>query len=102
MATTNSNDIAKHQHQFKSPEVVPGDNPTPRIDSNHLSPSLQTIGIQFLGICLAVFLNYLRKAQIPVLGWKLGIIGGIVPPECVVLSLLVLEMALRELGMLGR
>jgi hypothetical protein len=50
-----------------------------------------------LALALALLLVYLRKSSTLVFGWKLGLIGGIIPAECVVLSLLILELAWREL-----
>jgi len=41
---------------------------------------------------------YLRKSEHIVFGHKFDNVGGVIPAECMVLSLLVGEMALRELG----
>jgi hypothetical protein len=49
-----------------------------------------------LALALALLLVYLRKSSTLVFGWKLGLMGGIIPAECVVLSLLILELAWRE------
>jgi hypothetical protein len=76
----------------KTPVSSPKESPSPP------SPPLHTIGFQFFGIFLALLLLYIRKYDISLLGLKLGIIGGILPAECVVLSLLIGEMALREWG----
>ncbi|KAF8865901.1 hypothetical protein BDZ45DRAFT_796148 [Acephala macrosclerotiorum] len=61
-----------------------------------LSP--RTMAVQSLILCLAILLHYLRRQQIPILGLELGLVWGVVPAECLILSGLLGEMALRELG----
>ena len=56
------------------------------------------MAVQFLILCLAILLYYLRKHHILILGWKICLIWGVVPIECLILSGLLGEMALRELG----
>jgi len=62
-------------------------------------PSLQTIASQFLGLFLGLILYGLRKSAtpLPVLGWRIEMIEGVVPAECLIFSLLVLEMGWRDL-----
>jgi hypothetical protein len=62
------------------------------------SPNLNTIGVQFFGLLLALFLIYIRKNGLSIFGCKFGVIAGILPAECVVLTLLLGEIALREFG----
>ncbi|KAH6683886.1 hypothetical protein B0J14DRAFT_1047 [Halenospora varia] len=60
--------------------------------------SMQLIVIHFAGLLLALLLNTLRKSQtpIPILGVKVGMVGGLIPAECVVLSLLIARLALMD------
>lgn len=54
--------------------------------------------MQFLGLLLAITLIYLRKKDLSIFGYAFDIKIGVLPVECMVLSLLVGEMALRECG----
>jgi hypothetical protein len=63
-----------------------------------LPPPTHALINQFSGLALALMLAYLRKSSSPVFGWTLGLIVGIIPAECVVLSLFILEVAWRELN----
>lgn len=61
-------------------------------------PSLQTIVFQFMGLSMALILYRLRKSAIhfPITGWRVEMIGGVLPAECLILSLLVLELGWRD------
>lgn len=66
-------------------------------------PSLPSMVAQLLVLCLAILLHYLRKQGTPLLlGWKVGLVWGIVPIECLIFCGLLGELAMRELGFLQR
>jgi Na+/glutamate symporter len=62
-------------------------------------PSLQAIAFQFISLTIALILNILRKSQPPIaiLGFKVGLVGGIVPAECLVFVLMIYELITREI-----
>jgi hypothetical protein len=62
-------------------------------------PSTQTIILQFAGLLVSYLVYYLRKSgiMVPILHCKVEMIGGIMPIECLILSLLVLELGLRDI-----
>jgi hypothetical protein len=43
-------------------------------------------------------LIYLRKSETRIMGFRLGLILGSIPAECLLLSLLIGQMAVRELA----
>lgn len=62
-------------------------------------PLIQTIIFQFLGLLVSLLVYCLRKSGVvvPIVHWKVGMIGGFMPIECLILSLLVLELGLRDI-----
>ena len=62
-------------------------------------PSIHTIMFQFLGLLVSLLSYYLRKSGIiiPIIRWRVEMIGGFMPIECLILSLLILELALRDI-----
>lgn len=68
-----------------------------QVDDYHI-PSPQTMAVQFLILCLAILLHYLRRQRVHILRLKIGLVWGVVPVECLILSGLLGEMALRQLG----
>ncbi|KAE8446103.1 hypothetical protein EG329_012474 [Mollisiaceae sp. DMI_Dod_QoI] len=69
----------------------------PQIDETPM-PSLRIMGRQFLILSLAILLHYLRKQHVPILGWRVPLVWEVVPTECLILSGLLVELAMRELG----
>lgn len=63
-------------------------------------PSVRTILLQFSVLGLALVLLYIRKSGVLILGYRMGLVWGRVPAECLLLSLLIVEMGARELTQL--
>jgi hypothetical protein len=66
-------------------------------EAEELFPSVRTISLQLSVLGLALVLLYLRKSGISIMGFKLGLLWGSVPSECLILSLLIGKMAARDL-----
>lgn len=64
-------------------------------------PSIRTLILQSSLLGLALILLYVRKSEMVVLGCQLRLVWGRVPAECLLLSLLIGEMATREFAKLG-
>jgi hypothetical protein len=56
-----------------------------------------TIIIQATASCLFLILQFLRKYQISILNLRVGLVFGRVPPECLLLSTVILVMGVRDL-----
>jgi hypothetical protein len=73
--------------------------------SNHAtSPELisetqfyTTLIIQATASCLFLILQFLRKHQISILGLRVGLVFGRVPPECLLLSAVILALGVGDL-----
>lgn len=63
-------------------------------DGRRPLPALYIFGFQFSVFLLALILAYFRKKAIPVIGYGGIMILGVVPLECIILSLLIVEMVL--------
>ena len=96
--TSNSHSVAQvpsntaqseHDHQIKPTEL------------DEFSPPMRAIILQFSVLLLALALLYIRKSETIILGYRLRLIWGVVPAECLLLSLLIGEMSVREVGQLG-
>jgi hypothetical protein len=56
-----------------------------------------TIIIQATASCLFLILQFLRKHQISILNLRVGLVFGRVPPECLLLSTVILVLGVRDL-----
>lgn len=70
---------------------------SPRMEERPVT-SLRTMAKQFVVVCFAIILHYLRKQGTIILGRKIGLVWGVVPVECLIMAGLIGEMAMRELG----
>ena len=53
--------------------------------------------IQATASCLFLILQFLRKHQISILNLRVGLVFGRVPPECLLLSTVILALGVRDL-----
>jgi|SRR2546423_15492579 len=54
--------------------------------------------IQAIAACLFLVLSFLRRCQISILGYEAGLLFGKVPPECLLLSVILLSLGIRDLA----
>jgi hypothetical protein len=57
---------------------------------------MKTVVLQLSALLLALALIYIRKSGAEIWGWRLRLIGGVLPAECLLLSLLIGGMAVKE------
>jgi hypothetical protein len=53
--------------------------------------------IQVTASCLFFILQFLRGHQIPILGFRVRLVFGRVPPECLLLSMVLMVLGVRDL-----
>src|SRR5947208_2359941 len=53
--------------------------------------------IQVMASCLFFILQFLRKHQISILGLRVRLVFGRVPPECLLLSTVLMALGIRDL-----
>jgi hypothetical protein len=56
-----------------------------------------TIIVQATASCLFLILRFLRKHQISILSLRVGLVFGRVPPECLLLSTVILALGIGDL-----
>lgn len=47
---------------------------------------------------LALMFHVLRRHQIPLMGFRIGLVCGIVPIECIMLTVVLFWLAMRDIG----
>jgi len=92
----------RHNHQSNRNENLKEENEidtsAPQLDKYPM-PSLGTVGVQFIILCLAILVHYLReKKHVLILGLRITLLWGVVPAECLIMSGLFAELAIWELG----
>jgi hypothetical protein len=70
---------------------------TTSLGSNSETRSYATVIIQAMASCLFLVLQFLRKHQISILNLRVGLVFGRVPPECLLLSTVILVLGVRDL-----
>ncbi len=60
--------------------------------------SSNTLLIQFTTSLLAITLFLLRRYQIPFLGFRVGLVFGVVPIECIMLSTMLLMLGIWDMA----
>ena len=68
------------------------------VDPTLEPPSLTTIFIQLATCVLAVMFYLLRTYQIPLMGFKIDLVYGIVPAECIMLTVVLLGLGMKEIA----
>lgn len=89
--TTDEKTLNGHVHDERSPSPS---------TTSLLHPSSFVVRylVGFAGAALSLLFWYIRRTDAEFLGWKVGMVGGVVPLECVVCCALVGWLGVEEWG----
>jgi len=83
------------QDQFD--QAFPTSDHVTSLEFNSETESYTTAIIQAMASCLFFILQFLRKHQISILGLRVRLVFGRVPPECLLLSTVLVILGVRDL-----
>ena len=89
-----TSDDIKSVHQLS-----PTTSPSSDIDPTLKPPSLTTTSIQFATVLLAVMFYLLRAYKIQLMEFEVDLVYGIIPIECILLTIVLFGLGMREIVM---